>query len=77
MDLTVNYKIARIGDLTGDGLIDSADLLRAQQHLLGGDLLEDEFFIAGDITDDNIINSGDLLRIKQHLIGTKLINEEV
>ena len=75
--LTVNYQIARIGDLTGDGLINSADLLRMRQHMLGEDLLEDEFFIAGDMTDDENVNSGDLLRIKRHLLGIKLINEEV
>ena len=76
MGLEANYDIARIGDLTGDGVIDSSDLLKMRKHMLKEDTLEGAFFIAGDIVENETINSGDLLRLKQHLLGTKLINEE-
>jgi uncharacterized repeat protein (TIGR02543 family) len=62
------------GDANGDGLINSADLLKVRQHLLNSKLLTDEYFIAADINEDNLINSLDLLRVRQHLLGTKKIS---
>ena len=67
------YTAVMFGDISGDGLINSADLLKIRQHLLGTSVLSDAYFTAADINHDNNINSADLLRVRQHLLGTKPI----
>ncbi len=62
------------GDLNGDGIIDSGDLLKMRKHLINTSQLSGSFKRAAMITDgDTTIDSGDLLRIRKHLIGTKSI----
>ena len=72
--LVKEYTNIVIGDTNGDGLANSADILRLRQHLLGTKLITGVYFIASDVNYDNTINSADLLRERQHILGTKVIN---
>lgn len=69
------YTIVLYGDLTGDGEINSSDLLKMRQHLLGTVTLQDAYFKAAAITDSATISSSDLLRLRQHLLGTNTISQ--
>ena len=64
----------KYGDLTGDGKIDSADLLKMRQHLIGVSKLSGTYLNAADITKNGVVDSADLLRLRQHLIGINKIS---
>ena len=62
-----------MGDINGDGTIDSADMLKERQHLLSIISLQNVYGIAADTNKDDKIDSADLLRIRQHLLGIRSI----
>ena len=70
LELYKEYTNVVIGDINGDAQINSADLLKIRQHLLGTNVLSGAYFLSSDINYDNVINSADLLRVRQHLLGT-------
>lgn len=70
-----SYTAVIYGDLTGDGIINSADLLRLRQHLLGTKELNDAYLKAADLTGDGTVNSADLLKLRQYLLGQTNINQ--
>ena len=57
------------GDLTGDGKINSGDLLQMRKHLLEEVILTGAYKQAGIIESNGNIKSFDLLRLRQYLLG--------
>lgn len=72
-DKVIEYKYVMYGDLSGDGEINSADLLKMRQHLLGTNKLNNSFLESAYLSGDKEINSADLLKLRQHLLGTNKI----
>ena len=72
-DNRASYTYVMYGDLTGDGEINSADLLKMRQYLLGSVSLNGSFLTSAYLNGDSEINSADLLRIRQHLLGSSPI----
>ena len=73
---TKTFTVVIYGDLTGDGVVNSSDLLRMRQHLIGTKPLNDAYLKAGNvIKTDNVINSSDLLRMRQHLLNKTKIEQ--
>ncbi len=69
------YEAVVKGDLTGDGAVNSADILRLRQHLLGNNILKGAYGASGELTGDNEINSADLLKLRQYLLGQTNISQ--
>ena len=72
---TITYTYVMYGDLSGDGEINSADLLKLRQHLLGTNTLKGAYLQSSYLNGDGEINSADLLKLRQHLLGTSQINQ--
>ena len=68
------YTMVIVGDTTGDGRINSADLLKIVKYLKNTTSLNESQLSAADCNHDNGINSADLLRIVKFLKGTANIN---
>lgn len=68
------YTFITMGDVNGDGAINSTDALAILQHAVQKSLLEGNPLKAGDINMDNAVNSTDALKVLQ--ISVKLIKPE-
>lgn len=71
--VTINgteYKVAKLGDTSGDGIVDPRDSLRILRFCVGSYVLKDEFFIAGDINKDGEVDSRDSLRILRYTVSS-------
>ena len=64
---SVTIKNVEPGDVTGDGIVNSRDLLRLGKYLAGWDVELD--MVAADVTGDGTVNSRDLLRLGKYLAG--------
>lgn len=64
------YTVVKLGDTTGNGTIDSADLLAVQRHLIGKRKITDKYQLdAADATNNGKVDSADLLAIQRELLG--------
>ena len=72
---SLKLTIVIYGDASGDGKINSLDLLKVQKHILGINKLNGSYSVAGDPSGDGKINSLDLLKIQKHILGINLIKQ--
>ena len=68
------YVVIKMGDISGDGIIDARDSLRILKYAVGSYNINDEFACAADINGDGIIDARDSLRILKYAVGTFTIN---
>lgn len=68
------YTVVKLGDVTGNGEVDSADLLSIQKHLIGKQKISGNSKLwAADPTRNGIIDSADLLALQRELLGKNKI----
>ena len=67
------YTIVKLGDTTGDGVVDAIDLLRDRNHLTGKDKLSGEYLKAMDIYRDGAYDAIDLLKLRKYLTEVEKI----
>lgn len=65
------FKVLILGEVTGDGIINSGDLFKTVRFLKGNDTIDEK---AADVTGDGIINSGDLFKTVRFLKGNDTID---
>ena len=65
--VTQDVKICLIGDVTGDGKVNTRDLNRLYAHVNGTNTLSGYEFACGDVTGDGKLNTRDLNRLYAHI----------
>ena len=64
-----SYTVAMLGDINGDGVIDSRDSLRILKYQVGKYNLNVNGKIAADLNGDGVVDSRDSLRILKYQVG--------
>ncbi len=68
------YILVKLGDINGDGYIDTGDTLIAKQVVLGLRSVEEVYKIAMDVNRDSYIDTGDTLVLKRFILKIGNIN---
>ena len=68
---TKSYIVIIKGDTSGDGKVNSLDLLQVLKHMKGDKKLKNYYLTAGDTSGDDKVNSLDLLQVLKHIKGDK------
>lgn len=63
------YPVVVYGDVSGDGVVSSKDLLMAQKHILGITKIAGAYLTAADSSKDGKLTSSDLLRTQKQILG--------
>ena len=70
-----DFHVIIYGEITGEGNINSRDVKKLYNHLLGETKLEGDFLIAVDADHNGVVNTLDLLRISEYIKGEKKITQ--
>ncbi len=65
----------KLGDINGDGTINSTDFMQVRRHYLGLFTIPEEKLAAADVNADGKINSTDFMQIRRHFLGLFVIGE--
>lgn len=66
----VIYTVVKLGDVSGDGVVDPRDSLRVLRYTVETYELKNEYFMAGDINKDGMVDSRDSLRILRFTVNS-------
>ncbi len=72
-NLVQNMKIHLLGDINGDGRLNTVDVARANAHAKGTTVLEDYAFDCANVNGDGRVNTVDVARLNAHAKGTASI----
>ena len=64
-----SYPVVILGDVNGDGKVNSQDLRRTQRHILGVATVDGYALTAADTNQDGKVNSQDLRRAQRFILG--------
>ena len=62
------------GDISGDGVVTIADLVRLNRHILGVSVLSGRQLEAADVNGNGTVNIQDLVLMNRHILGISTIN---
>ena len=68
------YEIVKMGDIDGDGVIDTLDSVKALRHYVGSSCLDGPYIKAADVNNDGEVDTLDSLKILRNYLGTEEIN---
>lgn len=71
--VTMDLKICSVGDVNGDGKVNSIDVALANAHAKGVTVIEGYQLLCADVTGDSKVNSIDVARINAHAKGVSLL----
>lgn len=69
----IEYKIVKLGDVSGDGVLDIIDLTLMKRHILNIRIIENEYLQAGNLDDSEILDIMDLTLLKRHILNIRYI----
>lgn len=72
-DLTQNVKLHMIGDIDGNGKVNTGDVAKLNAHLKGTNLLTDEYMLTCANVNGGSLNMGDTAALYAHIKGTKIL----
>ena len=71
----LSIELHKLGDITGDGVINARDKKILFNHIAGSATLEDYDLAVGDVTGDGVINARDKKMVFNHIAGTSSLWE--
>ena len=64
------YKLSLLGDVNGDGKINSADYVKIRKHIMQTENISDKvYYYASDVNNDDKITSADYVKIKKYIMN--------
>ena len=68
-----NYTLVVKGDISGDGIIGSFDVLQLRRYIVRLATLSEPAKLAADVNGDNSVGSLDALKMRRHIVKIEYI----